>query len=395
MIKNLFLLLCCFCLYFSIDCDACFADDMSKADAQRAEIISAISAPMLEFDSFRCEYEIRFGYAATLEEGIKKGVTDLLGVYNATWRKSGKCEKLDVRRTKFAPSRTAENNTDYNLGFESCFISDGEMSMLIKYDVLQGNIASSKYVAHPEINLPLLPTSYVYLQDISLYLTDNFLAEKAKFCGIKKFNIDIKQENNLTLIQIEGEPKSDITSYSFVLNKEYSHLPHKLIRGRGLSADYVMIPEYFKFDNGKFFPKKVLDIQPYYNLDDGQLRRDRVMVREFNVIFFEPDAKLTLTDFDVILPDDVALFDGEGVSTSDILVKKNATIGIADLRTLHQKIIENETTHDNLITPKYDVLSWRLICFLIGLASLIIGLLLIRAKRKFSGSSASDKYSDK
>jgi hypothetical protein len=393
MNKLIFLIFCCLLIIFAYN-NECLTVESEQEKELKTKIISSLSSgDLLKFDQFRCVYHIKFGYSSSVEESLQKGVTDLLGEYHAVWNKSGETELLDIRDVTSRDNQTIpDRSRGYNLMFDYCFLTDGKMSMLFNYEVSQGNLASLQHIERPDTNLPLTPDSYIYIQDIVEYLTDSFLIEKVRILKTKnllinKINVNLKQEQDTILISAESDPENKLFACFFVLDKTCGYLPKKIISGGGVSADYTIISDYFCFENNKFFPKKVLEIQPDYKQisdDRYEIRTDRFCVREFEVSVFDPDMEFKSTDFEIVLPRSVRIFDAANDNSSGYHGKKSETIAVSALASIYQKIQQDDQESKYSPAQHFQFSSFGLRVFLviIGIFCIILGYFLNRYYKK-------------
>jgi hypothetical protein len=385
MNKLIFLIFCCLLIIFAYN-NECLTVESEQEKELRTRILSSLSSgDLLKFDQFRCVYHIKFGYSSSIEEALQKGVTDLLGEYHAVWNKSGATELLDIRDVTSRDNQTVpDRSREYNLMFDYCFLTDGKMSMLFDYNVGQGNLASTQHIERPDTNLPLTPDSYIYIQDIVEYLTDSFLIEKVKVLKnqnlpVNKINVNLKQEHDTILISVESDPVNDWAACVIEVDRTCGYLPKKLISGRGKSFfRYIFISDYFRFGDSKFFPKKVLEIQPDYKQisdDRYEIRTDRFCVREFEVSVFDPDSEFKSSDFEIVLPRSVRIFDAANDKSSGYSGKKSDTIAVSALASIYRKIQQDdlESKYSPVQHFQFSGFWLRVFLVIIGIFCIILG----------------------
>ncbi|MDR0611198.1 MAG: hypothetical protein LBG58_13895 [Planctomycetaceae bacterium] len=390
MKKLIFLLF--YCLFIIFTCNnACLAVESEKEIEIKDVIVSSLSsANLLKFDQFRCVYHIKFGYVSSVDEALQKGVTDLLGEYHAVWNKSGKTELLDIRDVTSESNKMIINRyREYNLMFDYCFLTDGKMSMLFNYEVGQGNLASTQHIERPDTDLPLTPDSYIYIQSILEYLTDSFLIEKVKILKtrnlqINKINVNLKQEQDTILISAESDPVNDLFARIFLVDGNCGYLPKKFIFRRGMSARYIFILDYFRFGDNKFFPKKVLEVQAdekQVSNDRYEIRTDRFRVREFEVSVFDPDSELKSSDFEIVLPCSVWIFDGKNLEDSQgYTLRENTKLSINDLDTFYRLVLDSDKKQiaPSLFSQFFSGLGLRFFLIIFGIFCILLGYFLNR-----------------
>ncbi|MDO5553214.1 MAG: hypothetical protein Q4G68_05595 [Planctomycetia bacterium] len=309
--KRVIAILCalvCVCLIFFSHFSAA-ADEMADVKQILKEL-----GPHLQFDHAICEFEVRQGFASSIESAMAGGPAEDVRTVKVKWTFDANRKMIHPEFSENVANKSDRYESSLFVFSEGIYLTDSKYTLVIRPDIFQGAITPA--------DRPLyLTDSYNPKDCLLMFLTSEFKTDSlgqdlgdtekmAHIRRVKKIKQIVTIDKNVVHIKEFGCDDND--EERLVARSTFCPTTLFPCSGEifGKSAFYFAVTDFFQCSENRFFPKRIVVVEQWNDPNDLE-GNNRYQVHEYIVTKFDPDTIPTDADFQIPIPEGVGISDGE------------------------------------------------------------------------------------